>query len=127
MTERRIHDYRQRYWGHDYTIAPHADPTTADITGWGRGVRQGDVLVIGHPDGGDCLYQIEAIRRPGDPGDMWFATCRFIPASSDLGQRVVAALGTPPVLAPPELEVLTGWRVFDDATQSAMTSSDPTV
>lgn len=111
MVERRIHDYRQRYWGHDISIKPDPDPLTARITGWGYDVQQHDLLIVSNGDG-FCFYEIESIERPGEPGDMWFANCRFVPASSDLGQKAIAALGKSAVLS--AMGMLTSWRVLDD-------------
>ena len=109
MDDRRIHDYRQRYWGHDFTIQPHADPVTASVTGWGAGVRKGDLLLLPNGDGA-CFYEIESIQRPGEPGDMWFTECRFVPASSELGQKARAAMDGIPKSSP---FGLTSWRTFD--------------
>lgn len=110
MTERRVHDYHNRYWGHDYAIKPDPDPITARVTGWGDGVRQHDLLLLPNGDGA-CFYEIETIERPRDPGDMWFADCRFVPVSSDLGQKAIAALEAPAEFS---AVALTSWRVLDD-------------
>jgi hypothetical protein len=110
---RRIHDYSLRYWGHDFTLQPDADPVTARIAGWGHGLREHDLLLIPRQAGGKCIYEIETLRWASNVDDMWFAGCRFVPVSSELGQQVVAALDMPPIPAPPELELLTGWRVLD--------------
>lgn len=107
--EIRIHDYRRRYFGHDYAITSDADPGAPRITGWGDGVRQGDLLLL-QTDDGACFYQIEVLNRPGDPGDMWFTRCRFVPASSELGQKAAAALDKPRTFSPISL---TSWAVID--------------
>jgi hypothetical protein len=109
VAKRRIHDYRKRYWGHDYTLTPDPNPVTARITGWGDGLRRHDLLVVPHHAGGACFYEIEQIEYRMDPSDMWSARCRFVPGSSKLGQKAAAALN-----GPAEFSVLslTSWRVF---------------
>ena len=90
----RIHDYtdRRRCWGHDYALTPNADPTTARISGWGSGLREGDFLLLTHPETRIIVvYQLteaDYYSKPGDPGDQWHGRARFIPATSELGQRV---------------------------------------
>jgi hypothetical protein len=90
----RVHDYtdRTRTWGHDYTLTPDADPTTARIGGHGTGLRKDDFLRLSHPQGGEVIYQIIEIEYCWNPLDQWFARVRFVPGSSDLGQRVEAAV-----------------------------------
>jgi hypothetical protein len=88
----RIHDYRLRCWGHDFIIKPHSDPAIADITGWGHGLHERDLLILPHQDGGACFYGIETLRWANNVDDMWFAACRFVPGSSELGQRVAVAI-----------------------------------
>lgn len=105
MNLRRVHDYRQRCWGHDYTLTPDPDPVTARITGWGDGLRQHDLLLIPHSEGGSCFYEIEQIEYRRDPDDMWFSRCRFVPGSSPLGQKAAAALDG-------KREFLEPWWVF---------------
>jgi hypothetical protein len=87
----RIHDYsaRRRCWGHDYVFTPDSDPTTARITGWGDGLRKGDFLLLTHPETRIIVvYELEEVAYYGNPGDMWRGRARFIPAASELGQRV---------------------------------------
>lgn len=92
--EFRIHDYteRTRAWGHDYALTPDSDPNTARITGWGSGLREGDFLLLTHPETRIIvvyrLAEVAYYRKPGDPGDQWRGRARFIPATSELGKRV---------------------------------------
>jgi hypothetical protein len=94
VSELRIHDYtaRRRYWGHDYALTPDSDPATARIAGWGGGLREGDFLLLTHPETRIIVvYQLEEVAyygNPGDPGDQWHGRVRFVPATSELGQRV---------------------------------------
>lgn len=107
---RRIHDYRQRYLGHDYTLTPGPNPVTARIIGWGDGLRIHDLLVIPRSEGGSCLYEIEQIEYRMGPSDMWFSHCRFVPGSSKLGRLAAAALDNPRTFSPISL---TSWVVLD--------------
>lgn len=110
---RRIHNYTKRCWGHDFTLTPHADPVTADITGWGHGLRKHDFLLIPRQAGGTCIYKIETLRWANNVDDMWFATCRFVPGSSELGARIGAAMEKPSVSALVAIGELGGWWVLD--------------
>lgn len=105
----RIHDYRNRCWGHDYSLTPDPDPVTARITGWGPHLRVGDLLVIPRPgeDTGAALYLVESRRWADGVDDMWFAACRFTPASSELGRRALEAMTRPMAYAP--ADPLSGW------------------
>lgn len=118
----RIHDYRQRYWGHDYTLTPDPDPITARIIGWGRNLREGDLLIIPRKESSAAaFYRIEALEYKADPPDMWFTTCRFTLASSDLGQRAIEAMCGPLTRSP--ANSLEGWWEFADPGVS--TGGDP--
>lgn len=88
--KRRIHDYRTPRWGHDLSLTPNENPQTALAHGWGHGLRSGDIIAMKHPKGGFCLYLIEVVFYYQDPGDMWSANLRFVPASSELGQWALA-------------------------------------
>ena len=89
-----IHDYtaRRRFWGHDYVLTPDEDPVTARISGWGGGLREGDFLLLTHPETRIIvvyrLEEVEYYSKPGDPGDQWRGRVRFVPAASELGQQV---------------------------------------
>lgn len=114
----RIHDYRQRYWGHDYTLTPDPDPVTARVIGWGHNLREGDLLVIPRPDDGTkaAFYRIESLRWADGVDDMWFTTCRFTPASSGLGQRAIEAMAGPMVRS--FTDVLAAWWEVPDAADA---------
>lgn len=75
------HDYTQRYWGHDYTWQSVDGGLTANVLGWGIGLRTGDYLLLPNretPDG-KTRYQIKSIRYYRDPNDMWDAKLVFAP------------------------------------------------
>lgn len=111
----RIHDYRNRYWGHDYTLRPNPDPITARIIGWGYNLREGDLLIIPRPEDAAkaAFYRIESLEYKADPPDMWFSTCRFTAASSELGQRAIEAMCGPMEYSP--ADPLSGWWEFAEA------------
>lgn len=118
-SRRRIHDYTRRYFGHDFTVSPHADPVTADITGWGHGLRKQDFLLIPRPGGGRCIYEIETLRYTLDPADMWFTGCRFVLGSSELGARIKAVIEASPVTGRPPFGRLGAWWVLEQCTDPA--------
>lgn len=78
-----VHDYTQRYWGHDYTWDP--DPGSEGVTGsamgWGHDIQDGDVLLLKGPSGGPSPYLVESIEYFPDPRDMWKARLRYSPKS----------------------------------------------
>lgn len=106
----RVHDYRDRHGGHDYTLTSNPDPVTARITGWGHGIREGDYLAIPRPQDGCALYRIEALRYTDDPPDMWFTTSRLLPGCSDAARGIQAAMQRPVVRPPgPFSDLYAGW------------------
>lgn len=113
-TQRRIHDYTARCWGHDFILKPHADPITANITGWGHGLRERDLLLIPHGAGGACIYEIETLRWANNVDDMWLTTCRFVLSSSELGRQVALAVEKPPISGLAIFREFGGWWVLDD-------------
>lgn len=92
MPKSRVHDFTaaKRHFGHDYALTPDADPHTARISGWGSSPREGDMLLLSHPDGGEVYYQLTEVRYPGNPADQWFGSARFVPRASELGQRAAS-------------------------------------
>jgi len=79
MAEPRTHDYRRRYWGHDYTWRPDPDSKghTGSAIGWGAGISEGDFLILAGPDGGGSPYRVVSIRYFSDPKDMWEAKLEY--------------------------------------------------
>ena len=72
-----IHDYTNRYWGHDYTITDVIDGGQQLIAmGWGHGLRVGDFIKIQNKDS-TTHYRIDEIEYMSDPSDMWDATLIF--------------------------------------------------
>jgi hypothetical protein len=114
----RVHDYRRRYWGHDYSLTPNHDPATAQIIGWGPDLREGDLLIVERPEDRPktaskaAFYRIESLEYKADPPDMWFTTCRFTPASSQLGQHAIEAM-TRPTVGPTGDALAAWWEIPD--------------
>lgn len=74
-----IHDYRRRYWGHDYAILEvNNGGLDIKLIGWGFGISEGDSLLIAH-EHGEAHYEIESIEYKDDPPDTWFATATYAP------------------------------------------------
>lgn len=74
----RYHDYRVRSWGHDYVYTPRNEGKEASMIGWGRGIEQGDILVLKGPNGGGSGYRVDRIRYFRDPTDMWEAEVSYV-------------------------------------------------
>lgn len=75
------HDYRDRYWGHDYAILT-VNGMTIHLAGWGFGISAGDYILLTHSKG-EARYQIDTIRYDGDPPDMWYADATFAPRTTE--------------------------------------------
>lgn len=77
------HDYTKRGWGHDYAITDvRANGQQISMTGWGRGIRQGDYLLIESQStepgaNPDTRYRVKSIRYCDDPSDMWSMEATF--------------------------------------------------
>lgn len=71
------HDYRNRYWGHDYTILG-VDGLWMKMQGWGLEIRPGDYILM-HNNAGETRYEFITVEYMDDPPDMWAATVHFAP------------------------------------------------
>jgi hypothetical protein len=77
MTE---HDYMEREWSRDYAIDTVKDGGhQLNAHGWGRGIREGDYLLLANGPEAGTRYRVKTIRYTQDPPDMWFAELRFAP------------------------------------------------
>ena len=79
--EPQTHDYTcpKRGWGHDFTVMEIFDGgKTLDLSGWGRGICEGDYLILPSKEG-STRYQVSSIRYMDDPTDQWFAKANFAP------------------------------------------------
>lgn len=76
----QTHDYRRgsRCWGHDisYSVLP-GDKLKA--SGWGRGIVEGDYILLTDDSGGETRYRFLGVRYEWDPPDQWFGTLAFAP------------------------------------------------
>lgn len=82
-----LHDYtrKKRGWGHDIHFRP-IDPEglRLDAGGWGRGIQEGDYILITNPDSGsDTRYQVESIEYHIDPSDQWRGVLAFAPRQAE--------------------------------------------
>jgi hypothetical protein len=75
------HDYTRRGWGHDYAFETNDGGQSGEMTGWGRGIREGDFLLLAHPASraGSSRYRVDKITYRFDPNDMWNAKVTFAP------------------------------------------------
>ena len=77
------HDYTKakRRWGHDIhwsTLDNKGQRISAG--GWGRGIKQGDYLLITNPGNfEETRYQVETIEYYADPADQWHGVLSFAP------------------------------------------------
>lgn len=97
MAEPRVHDYTVRGWGHDYMwrkAERHEDGRERGrISGWGLGIRNGDVLVLKGRSGERYRFVVEDIEYCDDPYDMWFADVVAEKARGKDPREVLADLG----------------------------------
>lgn len=73
----KTHDYRKRYWGHDYTFEPTDKGLKASLMGWGSGIVAGDILLLENKKNGS-LYRVKEIKYFSDPKDMWSVKAEFV-------------------------------------------------
>lgn len=83
LSKPQTHDYTRRSWGHDYSITKVLhDGRELRVTGWGRGLRKGDYLLL--PNEGDTTrYCVANVSYYSDPADMWKAVLEFAPRESN--------------------------------------------
>ncbi len=70
-------------WGHNcsYRVSTE-DPQVLKLTGWSDPKpKEGEYLLIGTKEE-PFIYNVLEIEYPGDPRDIFFATCRFVGVSS---------------------------------------------
>lgn len=95
------HDYATlRCAGHDYTFTPKDGGQRAHAMGWGRGIQNGDFLLletVKNPDG-KARYRVDTIAYFSDPPDMWSADLTFVPRQfcSDCRQEATDPHTCPP-------------------------------
>jgi hypothetical protein len=76
------HDYRKAHcrWGWDIGMWHSKDGgLTVSASGWGRGLSEGDFILLSRPDGGESRYAVEQVSYYRDPPDMWSAQLKFSP------------------------------------------------
>jgi hypothetical protein len=81
--EPQTHDYSRsrRGWGHDYTFKSVDGGQRGEMTGWGRGIREGDFLLLDNK-GRSSRYRVDEISHYMDPDDMWSAKVSFAPRTA---------------------------------------------
>ena len=80
----RTHDYRNRYFGHDYaTTSIRKDGHEISAVGWGRGIQDFDYLILRTPDGRGSRYEVQSISYYQEPPDMWQAELKFAPREKE--------------------------------------------
>jgi MioC protein len=73
------HNYTERRWGKDYSIIAIEDGgLSLALSGWGRGIRSGDYIIIKNGDD-TTRYMFDTISYHSDPSDMWNGTLTFSP------------------------------------------------
>lgn len=72
LKKSRSHDYSDSELGTDYAFEQVEGGTRGYMTGQGRGVRQGDCIVLRV---GSCIeqYRVEKIDYYSSPSNMWIA------------------------------------------------------
>ncbi len=69
---RKTHDYRKYQPALDYFFDPIEEGNGGYMTAQGKGIKQGDYLVL-QESSGSCVYQIEEIEYYTNPPEMWMA------------------------------------------------------
>ena len=66
------HDYTVSEWGHNYHITSIRDGgNSVSLTGWGRGLKKGDYLILRNGKDDTTRYEISSVKYFSDPDDMW--------------------------------------------------------
>jgi len=81
----KIHDYRSRYWGHDYVWTPRKEGQEGTLMGWGKGIEKGDYIIFGEAQG--ARYKVIKICYYRDPSDMFSAELKFFPRTAEQARR----------------------------------------
>lgn len=78
-SEPTTHDYTKPRWGHDYYVSDvHAEGQSISLSGWGKGIKEGDFLILNTDNTGRTTrYQVYVIHYYSDPPDQWRADARF--------------------------------------------------
>jgi hypothetical protein len=84
----KIHSFLSRGWGHDFLVhAVEGDGKKLRISGWCRGIAEGDIVVLPHGSDkaeavsagvGAGRYRVESIRYCRDPRDQFFSALTFV-------------------------------------------------
>lgn len=86
--EPKTHDYTRTGWGHGYSIGRVLDGgQKLSAIGVGRGISQGDYILMADGDGGTTRYQFESVTYSNDPKDLWRATLKFAPRQNALPEK----------------------------------------
>ena len=72
MTHNKTHDYTRYQHGIDYVFETIEDTAEGQMTGQGRGIRQGDYLLLKHGSAVE-QYEVKTIDYYSSPSDMWIA------------------------------------------------------
>ncbi len=73
----KTHNYTRAIRGQDYVFEPIEQGLTGHMTGYGKGVKVGDYLIL--QEGSDrCRYKVEEIDYYSNPEDMWIALLKQV-------------------------------------------------
>lgn len=88
MTTTHNYSGRHRRWGHDYAVIDVSDDgSEARFVGWGRGIKDGDYIVIDRDRTSTTRYQVKSIKYKSDPRDCWDAKVVFAPRTVEQGEQ----------------------------------------
>ncbi|HBL57023.1 MAG TPA: hypothetical protein DDZ80_00125 [Cyanobacteria bacterium UBA8803] len=77
MTSTETHYYTCSCEAHDHVFAPKDGGIRAYMTGQGKGIKQGDYLVLQGGYGSEP-YQVDKINYYSNPPDMWIALLKQV-------------------------------------------------
>lgn len=79
-----LHDYRDEIctWGHSITYTPYDDHSPFTALGFGRGISEGDYLLLSNKDS-TTRYKVASISYFHNVTDQWAALLVFAPRTDE--------------------------------------------
>jgi hypothetical protein len=75
------HDFTVQTWGRSYTFQTRDSGRSAEMMGWGSGIKKGHFLILKNK--GTTRYRVVSIHYYKEPTDMFLAKIVFAPRSME--------------------------------------------